>query len=71
MNIADKINVFLPNSRITLYALTDQGAYQIQGPGPHGTFSQEQALVIAQLNPDLELVASGELPELPETKENP
>lgn len=61
MNIADKIKTFLPNSRITLYCLTDQGAYQIQGPD-QGFFTQEQALVIAKANPDLELVASGELP---------
>lgn len=61
MNVVNQINTFLPNSRIALYALTDQGAYQIQGPD-QGFFTQEQALVIAKANPDLDLVASGELP---------
>ena len=61
MNIVNQIKMFLPNSRITLYVLTDQGAYQLEGPD-QGFFTQAQALVIAKVNPDLELVASGELP---------
>lgn len=62
MNIVKQIQTFLPNSRIALYALTDRGAYQLKGPD-QGFFTQEQALVIAKVNPDLDLVASGELPE--------